>query len=151
MNQNNLFTLFSIASKNGLQYPSVSFVEKGYKIRLYKAKAGYIGIKCDGEYIGRADLFPAAIQTECKTIFDLRMYSHQKDLYDVIDQFILNPAENAIIKGKQTGSCCFCGRFLENAASVYWGYGPICAEHYGLPHELPSTFDLLNELNEGDL
>jgi hypothetical protein len=35
--------------------------------------------------------------------------------------------------GRQTGSCCFCGRELTDARSVTVGYGPICAGHYGLP------------------
>lgn len=45
-----------------------------------------------------------------------------------------NPAKAASLEGHATGNCCFCGRHLDNAASVKAGYGPICAERYGLPH-----------------
>ena len=36
--------------------------------------------------------------------------------------------------GIMWGSCCFCGRLLEDPESVTKGYGPVCARHYGLPH-----------------
>ena len=35
--------------------------------------------------------------------------------------------------GQRTGNCCFCRRHLETAESVAAGYGPVCAEKYGLP------------------
>ena len=35
--------------------------------------------------------------------------------------------------GRNFGSCCFCGRLLEKTCSILFGYGPICAEKYGLP------------------
>lgn len=36
--------------------------------------------------------------------------------------------------GRETGSCCFCGRELTHGDSLTVGYGPICAGRYGLPH-----------------
>lgn len=44
-----------------------------------------------------------------------------------------NPAQYAAVYGQRTGSCCFCRRELTDARSVTVGYGPICADHYGLP------------------
>lgn len=44
-----------------------------------------------------------------------------------------NPAETAAKYGKITGSCCFCSRGLEDERSLNVGYGPICANNYGLP------------------
>lgn len=39
-----------------------------------------------------------------------------------------------------TGQCCFCGRTLTRHESIVAGYGPICAERYGLtpPYEFVS-------------
>lgn len=34
--------------------------------------------------------------------------------------------------GHMTGRCCFCDRALDDARSVTVGYGPVCAEKYGL-------------------
>jgi hypothetical protein len=44
-----------------------------------------------------------------------------------------NLAERAAAFGHETGVCCFCSRGLTDERSVTVGYGPICAERYGLP------------------
>lgn len=44
-----------------------------------------------------------------------------------------DPAEVAQIQGQLTSACCFCGRRLDTAESVGVGYGPICADKFGLP------------------
>jgi hypothetical protein len=44
------------------------------------------------------------------------------------------PTEAARLYSHQTGNCSYCGKRLDNAASVAVGYGPICAEKYGLPY-----------------
>ncbi len=38
-----------------------------------------------------------------------------------------------IDEGQATGVCQFCGRELTNAESMRRGYGPVCAERWGLP------------------
>ena len=36
--------------------------------------------------------------------------------------------------GHRTGYCCFCGQLLtDEERSVAFGYGPVCAKHWGLP------------------
>lgn len=52
---------------------------------------------------------------------------------DQLRRFAANPADVAAQHGRQTGACCFCARELTDARSVAVGYGPICADHYGLP------------------
>lgn len=42
-------------------------------------------------------------------------------------------AEQAARFGKLWGSCVFCSRLLTDERSVAVGYGPVCAEHNGLP------------------
>lgn len=42
-------------------------------------------------------------------------------------------AEQAARFGKLWGSCVFCSRLLTDERSVSVGYGPICADHNGLP------------------
>jgi len=53
---------------------------------------------------------------------------------EVVLRFAVNPVQVAAEYGRLLGACCFCGRTLEEEGSVEVGYGPICAEHYGLPH-----------------
>lgn len=44
-----------------------------------------------------------------------------------------DPAKAAADYGHMTGVCCFCGIRLTDERSTEVGYGPICADHYGLP------------------
>jgi hypothetical protein len=48
-------------------------------------------------------------------------------------RFAADPANVAAEHGRLTGHCCFCNRGLEDERSTSVGYGPICADHYGLP------------------
>jgi len=52
---------------------------------------------------------------------------------DALAKFEANPAGIAAEYGRLTGECCFCGLTLTDARSVTVGYGPICANKFGLP------------------
>jgi Family of unknown function (DUF6011) len=54
-------------------------------------------------------------------------------IMQLLRTFADNPAGVAAAYGKRTGACCFCSRELETRESLAVGYGPTCAEHYGLP------------------
>ena len=47
-------------------------------------------------------------------------------------EFNADPAAAAASYGHAVGSCCFCGRELTDERSVSVGYGPICADRFGL-------------------
>lgn len=144
----NLFSLFETARESGIKYPAVSFphpfLSQSIKVRLYLATRGYIAITVDGEYIGRADkmMLPEGEG------YDLRIYQY-KELTELIDSVIGNPTSELAIQGRKSGSCCFCHRQLDNAISVAMGYGPICAEKYGLPWEIITESP--SQLTESDL
>jgi hypothetical protein len=55
------------------------------------------------------------------------------DLTSILTALSLSPAKTAAAYGKLTGTCCFCLKGLTDPKSVQVGYGPTCAEHYGLP------------------
>jgi hypothetical protein len=44
-----------------------------------------------------------------------------------------DPARTAAEHGRLTGRCCFCNIPLEDERSTSVGYGPVCADHFGLP------------------
>lgn len=48
-------------------------------------------------------------------------------------EFNADPASVAKLQGQKYGACCFCSRELITTESVTAGYGPVCAEKYGLP------------------
>ena len=52
-----------------------------------------------------------------------------------------DPVAVAAEHGRLTGRCCFCNHGLEDDRSTAVGYGPICADHFGLPWgERPGEF-----------
>lgn len=58
-----------------------------------------------------------------------------------LHEFVQNPAQAARIYGHQFNHCCFCGRELVETSSVTLGYGPVCAERWGLPHGQLGTWE----------
>jgi hypothetical protein len=54
-------------------------------------------------------------------------------LVEALVEFNENPSEKATAHGKEFGHCCFCSRELTTQESLSVGYGPVCADRYGLP------------------
>lgn len=50
----------------------------------------------------------------------------------LVRRFAANPEAVASEHGHLTGKCCFCRRALTDARSTEVGYGPVCAEKFGL-------------------
>ena len=59
----------------------------------------------------------------------LRLHVRCDDLAEIL----ADPAAAGVSHGLRTGSCAFCGLELTTPESVGNGYGPVCAEKYGLP------------------
>ena len=52
-----------------------------------------------------------------------------------------DPVRVAAEHGRLTGRCCFCNHGLDDERSTAVGYGPVCADHFGLPWgERPASF-----------
>ncbi len=58
----------------------------------------------------------------------------QADLQRTLTAFAQNPEEFTALQGQHYNSCCFCSLDLTQEDSVAVGYGPICADNWGLPH-----------------
>jgi hypothetical protein len=52
---------------------------------------------------------------------------------EVIAAFSEDPGGYAAAYGKGSARCCFCSTEITTAESKAVGYGPVCAENYGLP------------------
>jgi hypothetical protein len=52
---------------------------------------------------------------------------------EFVQKFSDNPVKISSEYGRLTGNCCFCRKMLTDDRSTSVGYGPICAEHWGLP------------------
>lgn len=59
--------------------------------------------------------------------------------------FAADPAREAAAYGHLHGACCFCNRALTDERSTTVGYGPICADHFGLPWGYSETAETLRD------
>lgn len=71
----------------------------------------------------------------------------RQQVLESLHNFMDNPKQAAKIYGQKYGYCCFCQRELVEQSSVYLGYGPVCAEKWGLPHGQTGTFDMSREID----
>lgn len=55
------------------------------------------------------------------------------EVTEILERFAADPAGQAKTHGQKYGNCCFCQRELVTTESLAAGYGPVCAERYGLP------------------
>lgn len=76
----------------------------------------------EGTYYGRID-------REGQLFASREMH---REVQRYLELLVADPTREAALVGIRLGSCCFCGRALEDGRSVAMGYGPICAENYGL-------------------
>jgi hypothetical protein len=56
-----------------------------------------------------------------------------QNIVRLMREFVADPVGNATRYGRETGQCCFCARELTDPRSVQVGYGPDCADRWGLP------------------
>jgi len=124
---------FDAAHENGLKYPAITLKSGAPApgVRMYRAgqkssRPGSVAvtdsdgddfwgrIRRDGTFHGR-DAAPDWIG-------------------DVLEEFAADPETMAREEGQATGACCFCNTKLTEEGSVRVGYGPVCAQNFGLPH-----------------
>ena len=55
------------------------------------------------------------------------------EIVGALQAFAADPVGTARAYGRLTGCCCFCGRELNDKRSTTVGYGPTCADRWGLP------------------
>lgn len=130
--------LFNKAKESGLKFPKIRLSLNGVKVTLSvngpKSKApGFISINGEGTYPNRAyygRVSPAGEFTPFK--------AGLPGLTELLTELASNPARVAKEHGKLTGNCCFCGKevgYGKEKRSVLVGFGPDCAENYGLKAE----------------
>lgn len=128
-----LFDLLNKAKANGLQFPKLRFEHEGQKLVVSVAgessrTPGVLNLT-DGKpfgqnvWFGRVNLDGSITQSKL----------WQPWVGELLLAFAADPAGVGAAYGKKTGSCCYCGRHLETKESLAVGYGPICAEKFGLP------------------
>ena len=133
--------LFNTA-KAHLKFPKVRLVVNGTKVILSlngpQSKApGFVSISGEGQYPNRTyygRVSPDGAFSPVKATYGDFLTA----LTGILTELASNPARVAKDHGKLTGNCCFCGKVLglgKEQRSVLVGFGPDCAEHYGLKGE----------------
>ena len=125
--------MFDRAKGQGLTRMKVRFLDDaGNHFAVSPAKAsgsnpGCLYVKADDTYLGK--IMPNG---EFKGAWNIPGDAVRKAQAALIE-FNRDPAGKAKLYGHMTSSCCFCGLELNDPRSVMAGYGPICADNYGLP------------------
>ena len=130
------------ATKGKLKFPKIRLSFNGNPIVLALAgpKSKYSGlvIVTDG---GKYPYTKFYGTVDTKGSFTPRKWvtdEFKEGLVALLTKLAVAPAETAKEHGKLTGNCCFCNKALglgKEKRSVLVGFGPDCAEHYGLKAE----------------
>jgi hypothetical protein len=118
-----------------LKNPKIRLMDREKMITLFKSSEtsrypNTIAIYCDRVYFGR-------IENSVDGNGNSAIFRKSRSCPDWVEKLILDFAENPVEVAKNfarlTGNCCFCNMQLTDEKSIQEGYGPICANHYGLP------------------
>jgi hypothetical protein len=132
MNVSAIVAIMQNAAKK-LKYPKISLdLPQGrIRIQIAGAQSRYAGqlMITDGAPFGSNVWYGRVMQ-------DGSFVPSNKNESWVTDALLAmnnDPATYASVYGRKTGNCCFCHRELSTKESLHVGYGPVCADHYGLP------------------
>jgi hypothetical protein len=143
-----IFQLFLTAQAKGLKFPKILLqgtAGQPVQFALAGERSKYAGqvMITDGRPFGSSRYY-GRITQDGGLVASREMVESVREL---VDAFAENPAYIASHYGKATGSCCFCRRNLETKESLAVGYGPVCADKFGLPWgELPQDTQAEEEL-----
>lgn len=124
-------------AKQRLKYPKIRLRVGGRIVALEAARDGSVRITdterrvYSAKYGRELPVFYGKVDTEGK--FEPFQKNPLNGLSEMLRKMAEDPAATAAEYGRLTGACCFCGRKLTTTESTTVGYGPDCAEHYGLP------------------
>jgi len=124
-----IMTMFTTAQSSGLRRPTIRLNRDGVTIRLTPAPAA--GRNAGAIYVQRGDRTYIG-KIVSGGFFPVREAGDTTREAALLASLANDPEQVARVHGHATGACCFCSRDLTDARSVGVGYGPICAENFGL-------------------
>ena len=73
------------------------------------------------------------------------------EVIEALKAVAVDPVAAARLYGKEIKHCCFCGLTLTDPRSTFVGYGPICADKWGMPwgdiaETMPADFESHDDL-----
>lgn len=127
---------FLTAAKNrGLKFPKARFLAPDGKSEMRLSLAG------------PTSKYPGSVQVKVNEAWVGRINADGTPSYGLVNgnfvPTLTNIASDPAAAAKSYGAlmcrCSFCNLALTDAGSVEVGYGPICADHWGLPHTAKGT------------
>ena len=125
--------LFDTAAEGGLKRPRITIRHNEHELLFTIAGSG-------SKFPGAVNVMsPGAFgeRTWFGRLLDSDLLHRSADCTDaiagIVAEFADDPIEFAATHGRRSGFCCFCGRELRTDESTSVGYGPVCAERWGLP------------------
>ena len=126
-------SLIDAAAESGLRFPKINLTTPdGKRVRLSRAgdrsrAPGVVHITDGRPYDNNT--YYGKLYTD--GVF-LPSRSATPDIIEFLESLDADPEATASAYGTRTGNCCFCTRQLTDGRSVAVGYGPVCAENFGL-------------------
>lgn len=133
--------LIDRARERGAKRIALRFGDIEVKYATGGKNAGGLWIT-DGQPFGANRLY-GSVAADSRTLV-LRREAAQ--VFDALRDIAADPTAAAVKHGRVSGCCCFCNRPLTDAGSIQHGYGPTCAEKYGLPWQSKTQAAFVAEL-----
>lgn len=141
--ENNIFAMFDRAQSQikfpRLRFPLAPGINRQNKLVLHMAgkKSQYEGaiMMTDGGEYGANNYYGRISRGENDQPVPMWARECPQTVKSIVTAILADPLDSVKFSGLTYKHCCFCGRGLENDNSLTVGYGPICAEKWGLPWE----------------
>lgn len=131
MNPSKLFALFDKV-KLYRKYPSLTFVTHNVQETIKIEFGNNPNTLWVSNGLTRSD--PANKLYGKFTRQDFIAYRNDSfDIIPIMQELCDDPIKFGALRGQQYKHCCFCNTELTSKASLFVGYGPICADNWGLP------------------
>ena len=138
-----IFELFNTAITSKLQYPKIRLQYEGMNGRVFpvvikrngaKSKTpGDLAVSNGAEFNSQDNIYYGRISQDGKWFANSRCQGNVFAVQGLLERLANDPVGVATEYGKLTGNCCFCDKKLTDPQSTAVGYGPICADNWGLP------------------
>ena len=128
--------LFDYVRDNGMKRPLIAYKDLVLDVYGPRSKrAGQIRVHLmrDGEKVW------------CGSIDNAKVFVREQEAVTLLKELNEDPINKTKAQGQLTGHCCFCRKELRTKESVGAGYGPICADKWGLPwgEETAAHYDVM--------
>lgn len=129
----NIFELFAKAQTN-LKYPHLTLTVDGLKVKLATNSHRPGVFISNGKYDFDRKIYGVIHPTDIGAKVSWRPeYAIIPSIRPMMIELVKDPIKFCSLHGLKFSYCCFCGKELTAKESLFAGYGPICADNWGLP------------------